>query len=216
VLTETTAELAAALTLAAARRVVEGDRFMRAGQYKGWLPNLFVGSLLQARALLRVGAWRGVVSQYVSSTGRRATQACRKARRQRRLFSTLAQRRGGPALPRPALGPQLTAGAPPGAQNKTVGIVGAGRIGAAYARMLAEGHKMDIVYFDPYPNKKLEEFIGEYGKLLESKGERAVTIEKLETVEDVLKRADVRGPHRFSLPASGRTVTAWLLSLTQP
>ena len=75
-----------------------------------------------------------------------------------------------------------------------MGIIGAGRIGAAYARMLAEGHKMDIVYFDPYPNKKLEEFIGEYGALLKSKGERAVTIEKLETVEDVLKRADVRGP----------------------
>ena len=43
VLTETTAELALALTFAAARRVVEGDKFMRAGQYKGWLPNLFVG-----------------------------------------------------------------------------------------------------------------------------------------------------------------------------
>ena len=41
----------------------------------------------------------------------------------------------------------------PAMQNKTVGIVGAGRIGAAYARMFAEGHKMDIVYFDLYPNK---------------------------------------------------------------
>lgn len=48
-LTETTAELAAALTLAAARRVVEGDRFMRAGRYQGWLPDLFVGNLLQVR-----------------------------------------------------------------------------------------------------------------------------------------------------------------------
>ncbi len=47
VLTETTAELALALTFAAARRVVEGDKFMRAGHYKGWLPTLFVGSLLQ-------------------------------------------------------------------------------------------------------------------------------------------------------------------------
>lgn len=44
VLTETTAELALALTFAAARRVVEGDKFMRAGQYKGWLPSLFVGA----------------------------------------------------------------------------------------------------------------------------------------------------------------------------
>ena len=40
-------ELAAALTLAAARRVVEADRFMRGGQYEGWLPHLFVGNLLQ-------------------------------------------------------------------------------------------------------------------------------------------------------------------------
>ncbi len=49
---------------------------MRAGKYKGWLPTLFVGNLLQ---------------------------------------------------------------------NKTVGIIGAGRIGAAYARMMVEGHKMDLV-----------------------------------------------------------------------
>lgn len=47
VLTETTAELAAALTLSAARRVVESDYFMRAGKYEGWLPKLFVGNLLQ-------------------------------------------------------------------------------------------------------------------------------------------------------------------------
>ena len=32
-------------------------------------------------------------------------------------------------------------------QNKTVGIVGAGRIGAAYARMMVEGHKMNLVYY---------------------------------------------------------------------
>ncbi len=48
-LTETTAELAAALTLAAARRVAEADVFMRAGKYKGWLPTLFIGNLLQVR-----------------------------------------------------------------------------------------------------------------------------------------------------------------------
>jgi len=41
VLTETTAELAAALTLAAARRVVEADCSMRAGKYEGWLPGMY-------------------------------------------------------------------------------------------------------------------------------------------------------------------------------
>lgn len=47
-LTETTAELAAALTLAAARRVVEADDFMRAGKYDGWLPTLYVSTFLEA------------------------------------------------------------------------------------------------------------------------------------------------------------------------
>jgi lactate dehydrogenase-like 2-hydroxyacid dehydrogenase len=47
VLTETTAELAVSLTFAAARRIVEGDRFMRKGQYLGWAPTLMVGQLLQ-------------------------------------------------------------------------------------------------------------------------------------------------------------------------
>lgn len=44
-------------------------------------------------------------------------------------------------------------------QNKTVGIVGAGRIGTAYARMMVEGHKCNLVYYDPYPNKFLEEYV---------------------------------------------------------
>ena len=96
VLTETTAELALSLTFAAARRIVEADKFMRGGKYEGWLPNLFVGNLLQ---------------------------------------------------------------------RKTVGIVGAGRIGTAYARMMMEGHKCNLVYYDPYPNKFLENYVAEYAKV---------------------------------------------------
>eukprot|EP00890_Picochlorum_soloecismus_P005540 jgi/Picsp_1/5988/NSC_03343-R1_hydroxypyruvate reductase len=126
VLTETTAELAAALTMAAARRVVEGDNFMRAGKYEGWLPTLFVGNLLQ---------------------------------------------------------------------GKTVGIIGAGRIGTAYARMMVEGHKMNLVYYDPYPNKFLEEYVEDYSKLLESKKEKKIEIKRCETVEEVLKTADVVSLH---------------------
>jgi len=83
VLTETTAEMAVALTFAAARRVVEADRFMRGGHFKGWLPTLFLGELF----------W-----------------------------------------------------------HKTVGVIGAGRIGAAYARMMVEGHKMN-----PYLLRSLPE-----------------------------------------------------------
>eukprot|EP00210_Caulerpa_lentillifera_P006686 g6389.t1 len=126
VLTETTAELALALTFACARRVVESDKFMRAGHYKGWLPNLFVGKLLQ---------------------------------------------------------------------GKTVGVIGAGRIGTAYARMMVEGHKMNLVYYDPYPNDKLQSFISEYSTLIERHGESPITCRRLATIEDVLREADVVSLH---------------------
>jgi glyoxylate reductase len=43
ILTETTADLAFALLLAAARRVVEGDRFERAGRWQTWDPSLLLG-----------------------------------------------------------------------------------------------------------------------------------------------------------------------------
>ncbi len=126
VLTETTAQMAVTLTFAAARRVGESERFMRAGQYRGWLPTLFMGELL----------WR-----------------------------------------------------------KTLGIIGAGRIGAAYARMMVEGHKMNLVYYDIYQNKDLEEFIAAYGKFLKSIGEDPVVCRRVEDVDDLLREADCVSVH---------------------
>src|SRR5687768_11889742 len=43
VLTETTADLAFALILATARRVVEADRYLRSGQWTTWSPMLLTG-----------------------------------------------------------------------------------------------------------------------------------------------------------------------------
>jgi hydroxypyruvate reductase 1 len=126
VLTETTAEMAVALTFAAARRVVEGDSLMRGGRYKGWLPNMLLGELLQ---------------------------------------------------------------------GKTVGVIGAGRIGTAYARMMAEGHKMNVSYYDLYPSQALEERIGAYGSFLKSLGEEPITCRRAETVEELLEEADVVSLH---------------------
>ncbi len=126
VLTETTAEMAVALTFAIARRTGEAERFMRAGKYHGWLPTLFVGELLQ---------------------------------------------------------------------GKTVGIIGAGRIGSAYGKMMVEGHKMNLIYFDLYQNKELEDYISSYSQFLVSRGENDVTCKKADTVEDLLKIADCVSIH---------------------
>lgn len=126
VLTDTTAEMAVALTFAAARRVVEADTFMRGGHYKGWLPTLYLGTLMK---------------------------------------------------------------------GATVGVIGAGRIGAAYARMMVEGLKMNMVYYDLYQNKALESYIADYAEFLKAHGEPPVTCTRLDSVEAVLKVADVVSLH---------------------
>lgn len=135
VLTETTAELAVALTFAAARRIAEGDAFMRRGEFThcGWLPTLLLGKLL----------WR-----------------------------------------------------------KTLGIVGAGRIGAAYARMMIGGHQMSLVYHDPRPNAELERYVADYGALLAARGEPAPTCRRVDSLEELLAEADVVSVHSALDPST--------------
>ena len=144
VLTETTAQMAVTLTFAAARRVGESERFLRAGQYQGWLPTLFMGELL----------WR-----------------------------------------------------------KTLGIIGAGRIGSAYARMMVEGHKMNLVYYDLYPNPELEEFIAAYAGFLKSRGEDPVVCRRVESVEDLLREADCVSVHTVLDESTHHMINAKSLAL---
>jgi hydroxypyruvate reductase 1 len=144
VLTETTAEMAVALTFAAARRTGESERFLRAGLYKGWLPTLFLGELL----------WR-----------------------------------------------------------KTVGIIGAGRIGATYARMMVEGHKMNLIYYDIHPNKELEGIIADYATFLSSRGEQPVHCRRANNIEDLLQEADCVSLHTVLDQTTHHLINAQRLSL---
>lgn len=91
VLTDATADLAIALLFSAARRIVEGDTFTRAGKFKGWGPLLMIGQDI---------------------TG------------------------------------------------KTLGIVGAGRIGSNVAIKMAKGFGMKILYADKFENTELEKETG--------------------------------------------------------
>ena len=58
VLTETTADLAWALLMAAARRLAEGDRYVRAGRWKTWGPMLLLGPDVHGSTLGIVGFGR--------------------------------------------------------------------------------------------------------------------------------------------------------------
>jgi glycerate dehydrogenase len=147
VLTETTAEMAMALTFAAARRTGESERFLRAGQYQGWLPILFLGKLLYGR---------------------------------------------------------------------TVGIVGAGRIGAAYGRMMVEGHKMHLKYYDLTPNPDLEAYIKDYAGFLKARGEAPVTCERSDTLEELLKTADCVSLHTVLDQSTHHLINVRRLALMKP
>lgn len=63
-LTDATADLAFALLLAAARRVAEGDRLVRAGRFHGWKPQMLCGLELRGATLGIVG-W-GRIGQAVA------------------------------------------------------------------------------------------------------------------------------------------------------
>lgn len=126
ILTETTAEMAVALTFAAARRMAEGDRAVRTGRFTGWLPAYMLGELLS---------------------------------------------------------------------RKTLGIVGAGRIGTAYARMMVEGHKVDLLYYAPRRSEQLERFADDYCDYLIARGEPPITCRQVSALDDLLEHADIVSLH---------------------
>ena len=147
VLTETTAQMAVALTFAAARRIGEAERYLRAGRYRGWLPSLFLGELL----------WR-----------------------------------------------------------KTVGVIGAGRIGEAYACMMAEGHKMNVIYYDIHPNERLEAQVDAYADFLVAQGRAPITCTRAVTVEDLLEAADCVSIHTVLDETTQHLINAERLACMKP
>ena len=58
VLTDATADMTIALILATTRRLLEGDRMVRAGEFHGWHPLMMLGMPLQGRTLGIVGMGR--------------------------------------------------------------------------------------------------------------------------------------------------------------
>lgn len=58
VLTEATADIAFALLLAVARKIVQADKFVRDGKFVGWKPKLFLGYELYGKTLGIIGMGR--------------------------------------------------------------------------------------------------------------------------------------------------------------
>ncbi|ACJ75602.1 glyoxylate reductase [Thermosipho africanus Ob7] len=58
VLTEATADIAWALILAVARKIIPADKFTREGKFEGWKPNLFLGYEIYGKTLGIIGMGR--------------------------------------------------------------------------------------------------------------------------------------------------------------
>ena len=58
VLTDDTADMTACLLLAAPRRLVEGDRLVRAGNWRGWSPTFMIGHRISGKRLGIIGMGR--------------------------------------------------------------------------------------------------------------------------------------------------------------
>ena len=54
---------------------------------------------------------------------------------------------------------------------------------------------MDLLYYDPYRNVALEEYVTSYGAFLKSRGEKPVTVRRCDTVAELLAAADVVSLH---------------------
>jgi hydroxypyruvate reductase 1 len=97
--------------------------------------------------------------------------------------------------------------------RKTVGVIGAGRIGATYARMMVEGHKMNLLYHDIQPNKDLENYIAAYADFLKGRGEAAVSCKRVENLEDLLRQADCVSVHTVLDESTHHLINAERLAL---
>jgi len=97
--------------------------------------------------------------------------------------------------------------------RKTVGVIGAGRIGATYARMMVEGHKMNLVYHDVYPNTDLEDYIAAYSDFLISRGEEPVSCKRADSLEDLLREADGVSVHAVLDESTQHLINAQRLAL---
>jgi len=68
-----------------------------------------------------------------------------------------------------------------------LGVIGAGRIGAAYATKMVRGFEMNLIYYDMYENKAMEDHLNKFSEFIG----RPLEIRRAETVEDLLQNSDI-------------------------
>jgi glyoxylate reductase len=96
ILTETTADLAFAMLMAAARRIAESDRFVRAGRWRAWTPRLMLGRDIWGATLgiIGFGAIGKAVARRAAGFGMRVLYSRRDAREANQAAPSITGERG--------------------------------------------------------------------------------------------------------------------------
>ena len=100
--------------------------------------------------------------------------------------------------------------------GKTLGIIGAGRIGEAVARMMAQGHGMQVIYHDLAANTDLESFVADYNRFRVTQHQPPVACRRAESVEALLETADCVSIHTVLDDATHHLIDARRLALMKP
>ncbi|CAI9289680.1 unnamed protein product [Lactuca saligna] len=82
-------------------------------------------------------------------------------------------------------------------KGQTVGVIGASRIVFAYARMMNEGFKMNLIYYDFYQATRLEKFVTAYGQFLKE----LVTWKHTSLMDEVNAFLDENSPPPSACPS---------------
>jgi len=97
--------------------------------------------------------------------------------------------------------------------GKTLGIIGAGRIGSTVGLMMVRGAKMNIVFYDKYPNKDFENKLDIFNRALKEAGEEPISWKRANTVEEVAQESDVLSLHPNLDKTTFHMVNAKLLNM---
>ncbi len=82
--------------------------------------------------------------------------------------------------------------------------------------MMVEGHKMNVIYYDIYPNARLEAYVAAYSEFIQRQGQNPVTCTRADQVEELLEAADCVSVHTVLDETTHHLINAERLAHMKP